>query len=189
MSSVTPRKTSEDRCSTMSLGFESDNSSDPNQPKRVKIFEGGFKSNEDYTYVRGRGRGKYVCEECGIRCKKPSMLKKHIRTHTDLRPYSCRHCAFAFKTKGNLTKHMKSKAHHKKCVELGIVPVPTTIDESQIDTETLAKQEAVERSYSGGNLASDDDENDDEDGYEEEDEEGSDDEGVPIPIIAATGKN
>lgn len=59
-----------------------------------------YKSNEDYVYVRGRGRGKYVCGECGIRCKKPSMLKKHIRTHTDVRPYVCKHCNFAFKTKG-----------------------------------------------------------------------------------------
>jgi human immunodeficiency virus type I enhancer-binding protein len=50
--------------------------------------------NDEYTYVRGRGRGKYVCEECGIRCKKPSMLKKHMRTHTDLRPYTCSHCDF-----------------------------------------------------------------------------------------------
>ncbi|XP_030644085.1 transcription factor HIVEP2 [Chanos chanos] len=89
-------------------------------PARVKIFEGGFKSNEDYVYVRGRGRGKYICEECGIRCKKPSMLRKHIRTHTDVRPYICKSCNFAFKTKGNLTKHMKSKAHMKKCLELGV---------------------------------------------------------------------
>lgn len=59
-----------------------------------------YKSNEEYIYVRGRGRGRYVCEECGIRCKKPSMLKKHIRTHTDVRPYVCKHCHFAFKTKG-----------------------------------------------------------------------------------------
>ena len=168
------RKISEDR--TSSTSFDSD--CDPNQPKRVKIFEGGFKSNEDYTYVRGRGRGKYVCEECGIRCKKPSMLKKHIRTHTDLRPYSCRHCAFAFKTKGNLTKHMKSKAHHKKCVELGIYPVPTSIDDSQIDSDALAKQEQLERRFSGGNLMSEDDDDDEED----EDNE-SDDEGVPIPLI------
>lgn len=57
-------------------------------------LSGGFESNEDYTYVRGRGRGKYVCLECGIRCKKPSMLKKHIRTHTDVRPYTCPHCEF-----------------------------------------------------------------------------------------------
>ncbi|XP_075974032.1 zinc finger protein schnurri [Anticarsia gemmatalis] len=91
-----------------------------NTPK--KELTGGFESNEEYTYVRGRGRGRYVCSECGIRCKKPSMLKKHIRTHTDVRPYTCVHCAFSFKTKGNLTKHMKSKAHYKKCCELGINP-------------------------------------------------------------------
>ncbi|TRY92013.1 hypothetical protein DNTS_034906 [Danionella cerebrum] len=64
------------------------------------MLEGGYKSSEDYVYVRGRGRGKYVCSECGIRCKKPSMLKKHIRTHTDVRPFVW-----------NLTKHVKSKAH------------------------------------------------------------------------------
>ena len=65
---------------------------DSGSMSRVKIFAGGFKSTEDYTYVRGRGRGRYVCETCGIRCKKPSMLKKHIRTHTNLRPYPCAHC-------------------------------------------------------------------------------------------------
>ncbi|XP_050346007.1 uncharacterized protein LOC126768110 [Nymphalis io] len=95
----------------------SDNTSTPK-----KELAGGFESNEEYTYVRGRGRGRYVCSECGIRCKKPSMLKKHIRTHTDVRPYTCIHCVFSFKTKGNLTKHMKSKAHYKKCCELGINP-------------------------------------------------------------------
>lgn len=60
----------------------------------VPAVPGGYESNEDYTYVRGRGRGRYVCSECGIRCKKPSMLKKHIRTHTDVRPYTCKHCTF-----------------------------------------------------------------------------------------------
>lgn len=125
-----------------------------------------------------------MCEECGIRCKKPSMLKKHIRTHTDLRPYSCRHCAFAFKTKGNLTKHMKSKAHHKKCVELGIIPVPVTIDDSQIDTEALAKQEILEISC-GGNLPEDEDDEEEEgdEGDDDEEEDDEDDEGVPISLL------
>ncbi|XP_016400661.1 transcription factor HIVEP2 [Sinocyclocheilus rhinocerous] len=104
------------------------------EPVRVKIFEGGYKSNEEYVYVRGRGRGKYICEECGIRCKKPSMLKKHIRTHTDVRPYICKCCNFAFKTKGNLTKHMKSKAHMKKCLELGVSP--TTMDNTEDADDT-----------------------------------------------------
>ena len=57
------------------------------------------------------------------------FLQKHAKTHSNLRPYTCRYCAFAFKTKGNLTKHMKSKAHHKKCVEIGVVPVPTNVED------------------------------------------------------------
>ncbi|EFA07497.2 uncharacterized protein LOC660305 [Tribolium castaneum] len=80
---------------------------------------GGYECNEDYTYIRGRGRGRYVCDQCGIRCKKPSMLKKHIRTHSNDRPYTCNHCNFSFKTKGNLTKHMKSKAHTKNYAASG----------------------------------------------------------------------
>uniref|UniRef100_A0ABD2X0E5 C2H2-type domain-containing protein n=1 Tax=Trichogramma kaykai TaxID=54128 RepID=A0ABD2X0E5_9HYME len=66
---------------------------------------------KDFLYVRGRGEGKLKCEKCGIRCKKPSMMKKHLKTHTNLRPFSCKQCCFSFKTKGNLTKHEKSKTH------------------------------------------------------------------------------
>lgn len=73
------------------------------------LFLNRYKSNEDYVYVRGRGRGKYICEECGIRCKKPSMLKKHIRTHTDVRPYVCKLCNFAFKTKGTILIFLEEK--------------------------------------------------------------------------------
>uniref|UniRef100_W5KT49 HIVEP zinc finger 2a n=1 Tax=Astyanax mexicanus TaxID=7994 RepID=W5KT49_ASTMX len=120
---------------------EKEASSKQHEPTRIKIFEGGYKSNEDYVYVRGRGRGKYICEECGIRCKKPSMLKKHIRTHTDVRPYVCKFCNFAFKTKGNLTKHMKSKAHMKKCLELGVSV--TSVDDA--DAEETDATEDVQR--------------------------------------------
>lgn len=63
--------------------------------ENLSTVPGGYKSNEDYTYVRGRGRGRYVCIECGMRCIKPCTLKKHIRTvHSDVRPYTCRHCMF-----------------------------------------------------------------------------------------------
>ncbi|XP_041068178.1 transcription factor HIVEP3 [Carcharodon carcharias] len=150
------------------------------EPTRIKIFEGGYKSNEDYVYVRGRGRGKYVCEECGIRCKKPSMLKKHIRTHTDLRPYVCNYCNFAFKTKGNLTKHMKSKAHSKKCQEMGVTVALMEDAESEEGTseEKLKKAEesegtdpAEEHQFSDVEESDDDDDNDDDDEEEEEEEQ------------------
>lgn len=52
-------------------------------------------------------------------------------------------CAFSFysfKTKGNLTKHLRSKAHYKRCVEMGVVPVPTVVDESHVNEAALALQ-------------------------------------------------
>lgn len=55
--------------------------------------------------------GKYVCDYCGRACTKPSVLKKHIRSHTGERPYPCIPCGFSFKTKSNLYKHRKSHAH------------------------------------------------------------------------------
>ncbi|XP_061186965.1 zinc finger protein 40-like [Saccostrea echinata] len=141
-------------------------------PKKVT---GGVKSLDPYVYVRGRGRGKYICNECGIRCKKPSMLKKHIRSHTNLRPYVCCHCHFSFKTKGNLTKHMKSKSHHKRCIELGILPVPTQVDECQIDQEMLKAQCDLSRKArivlkDGASMSLDLDEIDSESDDEEEEE-------------------
>ncbi|XP_053382624.1 uncharacterized protein LOC128549602 [Mercenaria mercenaria] len=154
--------------------------------EKEKRFEVGYKTTEESVYVRGRGRGKYVCETCGIRCKKPSMLKKHIRTHTDLRPYKCKHCKFSFKTKGNLQKHMKSKSHYKKCLDLGLSPVPTAIDESQIDEEALQAQcylskrakivdkvnKSVESVDKDTNTT---DDNDDDDAEDEEDNKVDDD--------------
>uniref|UniRef100_A0A671T4J0 Transcription factor HIVEP3-like n=1 Tax=Sinocyclocheilus anshuiensis TaxID=1608454 RepID=A0A671T4J0_9TELE len=58
--------------------------------------------------------GKYVCTYCGRPCAKPSVLQKHIRSHTGERPYPCDPCGFSFKTKSNLYKHRKSHAHRIK---------------------------------------------------------------------------
>ncbi|XP_055483678.1 transcription factor HIVEP2 [Psammomys obesus] len=149
------------------------------EPIRIKIFEGGYKSNEDYVYVRGRGRGKYICEECGIRCKKPSMLKKHIRTHTDVRPYVCKLCNFAFKTKGNLTKHMKSKAHMKKCLELGVSM--TSVDDTETEEgENMEDLHKTSEKHSMSSIStdhqfSDAEESDGEDGDDNDDDDEDDD--------------
>ena len=63
--------------------------------------------------------GKYICNYCGRACAKPSVLKKHIRSHTGERPYPCGPCGFSFKTKSNLYKHRKSHAH---AIKAGLVP-------------------------------------------------------------------
>nr|XP_051711072.1 zinc finger protein 40 isoform X3 [Oryctolagus cuniculus] len=146
---------------------DKENSLIKSEPRRIKIFDGGYKSNEEYVYVRGRGRGKYICEECGIRCKKPSMLKKHIRTHTDVRPYHCTYCNFSFKTKGNLTKHMKSKAHSKKCVDLGVSV--GLIDEQ--DTEESDEKQRFSYERSGYDLEESDGPDEEENENEDDDED------------------
>ncbi|KAK2830640.1 hypothetical protein Q5P01_018571 [Channa striata] len=155
------------------------------EPRRVKIFDGGYKSNEEYVYVRGRGRGKYICEECGIRCKKPSMLRKHIRTHSDVRPYHCVHCNFSFKTKGNLTKHMKSKAHSKKCMEMG-VPEGLIDDQDAEDSGDRSQMGSADRQDSDGDESDgpDDEENDD---NEEEEEDSQAESGLSTnPSVSAS---
>ncbi|XP_062553233.1 uncharacterized protein LOC134218309 isoform X2 [Armigeres subalbatus] len=146
----------------------SNDSIPPRSNSTERTLSGGFESTEEYTYVRGRGRGKFVCEECGIRCKKPSMLKKHIRTHTDVRPYSCQHCSFHFKTKGNLTKHMKSKSHFKKCTELGLNPIPTSVDDDSGDIDIENDQQSIS-SEQTSTIPFDSDSEPDSDGDESDD--------------------
>ncbi|XP_060658889.1 uncharacterized protein LOC132793199 isoform X2 [Drosophila nasuta] len=136
-----------------------------------QLLVGGYESHEDYTYIRGRGRGRYVCSECGIRCKKPSMLKKHIRTHTDVRPFTCSHCNFSFKTKGNLTKHMQSKTHFKKCIELGINPGPMPADGEFLDVDVEFDQQSS--TSAGGRTSSMAGESDSDD-YSDNESESSD---------------
>lgn len=51
--------------------------------------------------------GRYVCPYCQLNCTKPSVLRKHIRAHTNERPYPCALCGFAFKTRSNLYKHFR----------------------------------------------------------------------------------
>lgn len=51
--------------------------------------------------------GENVCPYCSLNCTKRSVLIKHIRAHTNERPYPCDTCKTAFKTKSNLHKHYK----------------------------------------------------------------------------------
>lgn len=165
---ITASEFSNKESSESSTEHDKENSFIKSEPRRVKIFDGGYKSNEDYVYVRGRGRGKYICEECGIRCKKPSMLKKHIRTHTDVRPYHCNYCNFSFKTKGNLTKHMKSKAHSKKCMDLG---VSVGLIDDQDGEEEFGEKQRLGCDRSGFDAEESDGADEDENDNEDDDED------------------
>lgn len=82
--------------------------------------------------------GKYVCTYCGRACAKPSVLQKHIRSHTGERPYPCAPCGFSFKTKSNLYKHRKSHTHRVKAgLALG---EPKSVEEQVTESEDETRQ-------------------------------------------------
>ncbi len=99
--------------------------------------------NQDGTPKQKRERkpqrpGKYVCTYCGRACAKPSVLQKHIRSHTGERPYPCGPCGFSFKTKSNLYKHRKSHTHRVKAgLALG---EPKSLEEQVTESEDETKQ-------------------------------------------------
>ena len=64
---------------------------------------------------------RHVCEECGMRFKKPSALVIHLRTHSGERPFSCELCDKRFSISGNLRRHMFTHTGEKpyKCRACG----------------------------------------------------------------------
>ncbi|XP_038606541.1 zinc finger protein 831 isoform X2 [Tachyglossus aculeatus] len=63
------------------------------------------------TVGKSKNAGKYLCKHCGRDCLKPSVLEKHIRSHTGERPFPCTTCGIAFKTQSNLYKHRRTQTH------------------------------------------------------------------------------
>ena len=96
---------------------------------------------------------KNVCPYCNISCTKPSVLDKHIRTHTNERPYPCIPCKIAFKTQSNLYKHCRSRTHALK-VESGIDSSSADIVAELGDSfrEELATVERVQERIQQANL-------------------------------------
>lgn len=101
--------------------------------------------------------GKYVCTYCGRACAKPSVLQKHIRSHTGERPYPCTPCGFSFKTKSNLYKHRKSHTHRVKAgLALGEPKsLEEQVTESEEETRQLSSASSLsERQDSGASIKS-----------------------------------
>ncbi|XP_060628002.2 zinc finger protein 831 isoform X1 [Anolis sagrei] len=88
------------------------------QPETIKIVSGLPILAHNYSPCSPLGSpgkcknaGKYLCKHCGRDCLKPSVLEKHVRSHTGERPFPCTICGIAFKTQSNLYKHRRTQTH------------------------------------------------------------------------------
>ena len=51
---------------------------------------------------------RFKCDLCDFKCSINSKLIKHVRLHTNERPYSCEHCDLSFRTHELLKKHRRT---------------------------------------------------------------------------------
>lgn len=59
----------------------------------------------------------YICDRCSLLCSDLSMLKVHMRKHTNEKPFSCHVCNRRFAQKGNLNTHLANvHSSHKQFI-------------------------------------------------------------------------
>ncbi|CAL8075645.1 unnamed protein product [Calicophoron daubneyi] len=60
------------------------------------------------TPGRRRQRRMHTCEHCGKQFDRPSLLKRHLLTHTGERPFECRFCSKGFSTRSGVNTHERT---------------------------------------------------------------------------------
>lgn len=95
---------------------------------------------------------------CGRLFKRLEHLKRHVRTHTQERPYVCPLCSKAFSRSDNLAQHRRTHEAHPD----GTMPVEEDVDEEadHLDVDDSPSQDASAYTMSagmgpGGNLRAD----------------------------------
>lgn len=66
-------------------------------------------SNTKEIKKRTRTKRRYICEYCNKEFLGGNDLRKHIRIHTDERPFECKHCSQKFRQGGCLKNHIASQ--------------------------------------------------------------------------------
>lgn len=88
----------------------------------VEVFDANFyKANQKRTTDKNRDRRKiYQCRECAFYSHRHGNLIRHMKIHTDERPYKCHLCERSFRTNTLLRNHINTHT--------GVKPYKCTVD-------------------------------------------------------------
>ena len=69
----------------------------------------GFSDMPDsYAARKAKTKTPFICPVCGTLNRDSYQLKRHMRSHTGERPYTCSVCGKTFKRREHLTSHTSS---------------------------------------------------------------------------------
>ncbi|XP_013134232.1 PREDICTED: zinc finger protein 2-like isoform X1 [Papilio polytes] len=60
-----------------------------------------------YSHVRSHLPPQYACDSCDYRTPHKHDLIKHLRIHTGVKLYQCKHCTASYHASSNLTSHIR----------------------------------------------------------------------------------
>lgn len=84
------------------------NESFRNSDRNILNSDVSLQENSEVDKGKGKKQGEFKCAECEKVCRTKKLLKYHLMSHSNLRPYSCDLCSKSFKHRYEVNVHKRT---------------------------------------------------------------------------------